>query len=180
MPQVVLIPNADIAVTLTRNGGANNFDRVDEYPAPDEGVSTVSKQNEGWLYDRYGVPDQALAGIINSVTLYYRGECDTANCHYCGLVYTHAMQYPTAARSSVAWQTWTEVHNVNPNTLAAWTWVEIDDLQIGCGCSGEDDPKNGHSAIITQVYAIIDYTEAALVGGKSAGMSSKMVGAGLI
>ena len=66
----------------------------------------------------------------------------------------------------------------NPQTGAAWTWNDIDALQIGTKFSS----GSSGTRTCTQVYVEVDYTPAAAAGleNKSANMGAKMIAGKLI
>jgi hypothetical protein len=76
---------------------------------------------------------------------------------------THNSNYydngtPTTMPSGGAWQNYSKVWTTNPNTGSAWTWTEIDSLQIGIRLydDGSGQPE------CTQVYAEVNYTSASV------------------
>lgn len=132
----------------------NNVDEV----TPDDDLSGIKANST--LYNgifRLGLPDPGLAGLINSVTLYVRGKGGATGDIY-SILYTHSTTYKDAFNtSSGAYQTFSYEYTTNPYTGLAWTWAEIDALQIGADI---DDPEFVGDHTVTQVYIDIDYTPA--------------------
>jgi hypothetical protein len=142
-------------------GAGTHWEAVDEAVA-DDGTTTVHHDTDSTsARDLYAVQNSSVgAGTINSVTIYIRGEGSTAWFKSAlktnGTVYESA-QFTTAGDDT--WETKSTAYNTNPQTTAAWTWAEVDAMQIGA-VSYRDPTQQGR---ITQVYAEIDYTPASFI-----------------
>lgn len=145
----------------------NHYQNVDEVDTDED---TTKNRSASIAYERdfYNVVDHSVgSGTINHITVYARckgnyevlwaslkiaiksgtgeGVPDTPNESVEKTITTSFTNY------SNQWTT-------NPATTAAFTWDEIDRLQIGIAlkyCA--DDPANMHSDC-TQVYVVVDYT----------------------
>jgi len=103
--------------------------------------------------DLYALPASSGSGTINSIKVYIRvGGINSVD--YEILIKTHSTIYSHAVDNvTVGWETHSHTWSTNPNTSAAWTWAEIDALQIGVGLF------NGQAAPVscTQIYVEVDY-----------------------
>jgi hypothetical protein len=162
MATLTLRPNAAGASTeLTKNeAGGYNWDRVDEVVADDATTFVTHSTNSTWQTDLYNVPNHTTeSGTINSVKVYTRQYVEAAADSTLFVrvkIYTHSTAYhalQTMFKGS--WTTSSYTWTTNPNTGLAWTWDEIDDMQIGASL------YSGNALYFskcTQVYAEVDYT----------------------
>lgn len=152
----------------------HNFEQVDEYPDPDEGSTSVFCTNRaGPFYDLYNLPAHTGSGTINKVTVYARCSLSAASNIR---IKTNETEYDSDAISGYAWETHSYEWAQNPSNSHAWTWDEIDALQVGIYLVTDIyDPSE-----CTQVYIEVDYSLEVGLENKSANMGAKMVAAGLI
>lgn len=107
--------------------------------------------------DLYNLPASSGAGTINKITVYARfnmlfaGYIARIIIKTGGVVYESDNLTPGATWNTVSWE-WAQ----NPGNAHAWTWDEIDALQIGIYMQLPGSDKN----YCTQVYVVIDYEEA--------------------
>lgn len=166
MPTETLRPNAG-----GTNTNLNYYDGSGHDPDPDQNYKQVNEEvaddDSTYVYrtgtakyDTYNIPDSAVGkGAINFVKVYFRakkhvGEAGQA----AAVVYTHSNPYkgdeetlPGSYRDfSYQWST-------NPHTGEAWTWEEINDLEIGVTLK----PSNANLHC-TQVYVEVDCEEPTL------------------
>lgn len=122
---------------------------------PDESTTIVHSDTIGVQRDLYNLPDPVGIGIVNKVTLYYRGQTShETSSPFAGAIKTNGVVYETIWRSSEdIFTTFSEIYTENPQTENAWTWTEINNLQAGC--KGRRDTGEGFD--ITQVYVEVDY-----------------------
>lgn len=149
-----LYPNAAGDLTgLTRypNAGEANWQDVDEVTADDD--TTYVYAGATVASDLYNLQDSAVSfGTINSVTVYIRARSNaggTSNAYT--YIKTNNQPYPgttNAATSQTVWNNASQVYTTNPQTGFAWTWAEVNALQIGA---------SARRANVTQVYAVVDY-----------------------
>jgi len=161
-----LRPNAagdETALAKSGFGGAN-WDRVAE-EFPDDGDTYVYAQSKTYRRDLYNVePHAAGSGIINFIKVYSR--CYGASTNNSDVVIT--IKSGTGAgdpdtigesdENSLPWG-WADDSfqwNTNPATGLAWTWDEIDRLQIGIALR---ETEYGWDTRCTQVYVEVDYGE---------------------
>ena len=146
-----------------------HWDKVQDV-THDDWLTYVHTDSKRFQRDLYNIPDHiAGSGIIDSVTVYFRFASDddskkTDKARARALIKTHDTVYRGTVESvddstfiTRAYQ-WTD----NPYTGEAWTWDEIDNLQIGVALRVVDKKGN---ACCTQVFVAIDYTEEAVTEG---------------
>lgn len=187
MATEILRPNAagDENALLHKGGGSgnvNNWQEVDEVIA-DEGGTYVVKVGTGYLRDLYELPAHSVgSGTINSITIYFRISCFEA----AGIVYGKPAQKSGAtitegtqqSEPGTDWSTKSQTYTTNPATTNAYTWAEIDALQIGVALNTSSSTRTGGC---TQVYVEVDYTPApAGWTGKLSGVSSPAKIAGVV
>jgi len=105
--------------------------------------------------DLYHIPNHTTeVGTITGVTIYYvtLGEVNT-NAEAQAVIKTGGSEYGEGLHDiSNIWTTYSHTWNVNPSTGTAWSWAQIDALQIGV------ELKNTTGWIhCTQVYAVVNY-----------------------
>lgn len=104
--------------------------------------------------DLYNITNSSQFGIINSVSVYYvakRGSTAGVQVRSAlktgGTAYYGAWQSPTTS-----YATYSDTWATNPKTSVAWTWSDVDNLQIGVQANAAVN-----YAYVTQVYAHVDY-----------------------
>lgn len=109
-------------------------------------------------YDLYNLPNHTTGnGTINHVKVY--AHCKyypTSGCYVRTKIKTGGTEYQgdlTALTAAYAY--YSTQYNINPKTGVAWTWDDIDALQIGVYLIGDEEVTAGWC---TQVYVEIDYT----------------------
>lgn len=128
----------------------------DVTPDADSTYVYVTPQNKE---DYWGLQDSTRTGTINSVTVWLRVKHDTGAEKFKICIYTYGTEFKSAdIVDTTTWTDYSETWTTNPYTVSAWTWTEIDDLEIGImsinvgGWSGEQR--------VTQAWIVVDYTEA--------------------
>ena len=148
--------------TLYPNSGEENWEDVDEEVADDDSTYVESNSPGSSTRDLYTIPTTSLSGTINSITIYVRMKIDlyTTYDNYI-LLKTHSTLYESDSITvdSKDWTNSNAVWTTNPYTGSAWTWDEINTLQIGVSLysdvPGQPPPYNTYC---TQVYVEVDYT----------------------
>lgn len=159
----VFRPNAAGDKTELNASAGNNYACVDETPANEDtdyvyysqGPTQVTKT------DLYNIPNHTTeTGTINFIEIFTRTRWapHSSNTYMWhrqalkigGTEYQAALKSATSYyyNRSAQWAT-------NPFTSAAWTWTDIDNLQIGLDIQVEYG-----SVRCTQVYVVVNYTEA--------------------
>ena len=161
---LTLRPNAVGDITqLTPIPGGNNWACVDDaVPDSADGVGTNSTAST-YYSDFYNIEDHtAETGTINSVKVFnyaYKTSGAPATGTVDEGVRVNNTNYWAGRNDSLIvspGQLWYHTWNTNPNTLVAWTWADIDSLQIGTRLQLVTGP--GY-AYCYQSYAIVNYTE---------------------
>ena len=163
MATEILRPNAAGTKTELDIGGSSpaeaNWQSVDEVEA-DEGVTLVENQPASEETDLYALPGHSGSGVINSVKLYIRvrnNDKGTLNTGARFRVLTHGTEYGDYTATTGTWATPSQTWATNPNTTNAWTWAEIDALEVGVALHTLGSPFYD-TEYCTQVYVEIDYT----------------------
>lgn len=159
--------SAGDVTTIVDQFPAENFhwDKVDEAVA-DDNATYVKVHSTRVLIDRYDLYNLNNSGIgagtINKITVYCVsiGGQDGANPGDLHIkVKTNGAEhdYDKGTVDNVIYTTYSQELIINPETTNAWTWAEIDALQVGPRhiCVAGEDVRT------TQVYVEVDYTSAA-------------------
>ena len=165
MATETLRPNAagdEENIPLSTSGAGNHWADVDE-AVKDDDTTRVYNTTTTWQRDLYNLPAHSVgSGTINSITVYgyFRRSTSqdqtsgkiaikTGGTAYEGTAFDFALPDIYVIKS----ETW----NTNPNTSAAWTWDEIDALQIGIVLR-RSHSASGSSCSCTQLWIEVDYT----------------------
>ena len=125
-----------------------NWDKVAEVNADDDSTYVYITTSNA-RKDAYSLEDSGMSvGTINSVTLYYRGNSG----YFRGEIRVNGTDYFDAYKSATNWTTYSKTWTTNPNNSLAWTWTDIDNMEIGIKISIYANTK------VTQVYLEVDYT----------------------
>ena len=118
------------------NTGEAHWEDVDDV-TPDDTTTRVRDNRDlptTYLRDLYNLPAHSVgSGTINFIKIYFRcARYDGGNAK--PSIKTHSTVYDgTEVTPSVSstWTTYSQTYITNPYTGSAWTWDEIDALQIG-------------------------------------------------
>lgn len=149
-----------------------HWEKVDEASA-DENATYIRSDTTEHARDLFILPAHSVgSGTINSVTIYYRMRCWSGAAYgkpsqKSGITVTDGGEQSFPASFATKSQTYTE----NPATSSAYTWGEIDDLQIGVTLK-----QLTNSALCTQVYVEVDYT----LGGETYEGVATLAGVGTL
>jgi len=147
------------------------------YKLPVSGVTDGDYPNR-WRCNTYELANHTSeSGPINSVTLFSQHSCiynGVDNSTASHVFYTHSTRYdysigelidtnyfPFGCGMNLKATTLT----TNPNTSAAWTWTEIDDLEVGSNIQNWTDNDEGSwtdsnyiwTAQYQQIYLVVNY-----------------------
>jgi hypothetical protein len=157
---IILRPNgAGDFTQCSRSGSESNYQHVDESIA-DDASTYVYTTTSGGKTDTYQLPNLGSC-IINSVKIYTRASASGSHSQRIQIVgRTNGSNFydppvtPTTLPSGGGWNNNSQTWTTNPVTGLAWTWQEIDALQIGIKLydDGSGRPE------CTQIYAEISYT----------------------
>lgn len=145
------------------NTGEANWEDVDEAVA-DDMTTCLGAYGASYLRDLYTIPAHSVgSGVINSATIHWRYRTSNVDTPPSGAsrsaLRTHSVTYDGAEKEQhgiAVWYNESQVYTTNPNTGSAWTWAEIDALEIGWSAKAGQIDKNVYP---TQIYVVIDYTE---------------------
>lgn len=143
-----------------------HWDKV--YEETSDGDSTyVASNNSTWEEDLYDITDhstQTAGGTINYVKVYMvcRSTANATQTNAYIHIKTNGEEYNESTENTTIsytpyWYQWDD----NPQTSQAWTWDEIDALQIGVGLRR---PVLDQSTLCTQVYAEVAFEAPPLSG----------------
>lgn len=154
-----LRPNSTISAGIEQQypASGSHHEKIDEETADDN--STYLRQSgydeEG--YDYFGLPDPSAMGSINSVKLVVRGM-GTGWSHCYGRIKTHNTLYGEVNCEGSSYETVEKTWSTNPNTGQAWTWQEINDLQIQIELNVWDGGCGEFQEVrCTQAYIVVNY-----------------------
>ena len=148
---------------VTGDGSGTHYTVVDE-ATPDGDTTYVEDNHPGYRKDLYNITDHSVgSGTINYITVYARCKATGAPTQASlkiaikagqgtGAPDTDSESGPITVTTSYA--SYSEQWNTNPKTSAAWTWDEIDALQIGVKVRRA---ANGVYTRCTQVYVVVNY-----------------------
>jgi phage-related holin len=161
MGTLILRPNAagDVTgITVQYPNSTFHWDKVDEAVA-DDNSTLVSCDPEGDEYDLYNLPAHTdETGAVNSIKIYFR--CYRQNGKASPKLKTGGTEYTgTEVTVTSTWTTYSQTWATNPKTGVAWTWADIDALQIGIRIKGVIVSATS----CTQVYVEVDYVSGVLL-----------------
>jgi len=156
---LILRPSAtgnETSITSQHPASTSHWDKVDEATS-DEWATYISTTSGSYLRDLYALPDHTTeSGLINSVKIYFRiATWYTAGCYAkpsqkSGVTITDGTQQSTTSYTTFDLKS--QTYPTNPATGVAYTWSEIDGLQVGVSL------KAYGGAACTQVYVEVNYT----------------------
>ncbi len=163
MSTLTLRPNAagdETEITYQAPNSTYHWDKVDEAVA-DEALTNIGILATSYKRDLFGLPDSGLTvGTISQVKVLARCSKDYADsvCYMKPVLKTGStVAEGTEQALTVGFADYSKTWLLNPETGLAWTWAEIDALQIGVAL------KNGAAnwTQCTQVYAEVTFAEDA-------------------
>jgi len=142
-----------------------HYTEVDDADGHDSDGTFVSTEWFDWQEDLYTTADHTTGtGTVENITVYAVAKREAHGGSPQSNLYMHIKtnggEYngpdPTSAyTTTTSYATYSYTWNNNPETGQAWTWSEIDALQIGVGIRR---PKSGRYTRVTQVYVEVNYT----------------------
>jgi hypothetical protein len=155
---ILLRPNSDssdLHHSIYPTSPTTHYTHVNE-ASPDGDTSYTYAVLNHWTDDNYGLTDSSVStGTINYITLHMVART-TGNGLLQASVTTHSIDYQTNNPPfplTTSYIDYTTVFTTNPNTNAAWTWSEINALQVGVMLY-----RTYGEARVTQVYVEVTYT----------------------
>lgn len=164
MATEILRPNAAGDETNIHQQYPNStyhWDKVDEETADETTFVYDSTQDDVYYRDLYNLPAHSVgSGTINSITVYARAK-GASSINQASLkiaLKTNGTPYESSEiQVTGSYDNYSEQWDTNPATELAWTWDEIDALQIGVAIR-RCYTGIGYSTRVTQVYVEVDYT----------------------
>lgn len=133
-----------------------HWDKVDDV-TPDEDSTFVITTYTGYTRDLYNLPAHSIgSGTINSITIYFRIRSNSSIYPAYGKASQKSGAIVTDGTEETQPDTYgtkSQTYTTNPATGSAYTWAEIDALQIGVSLRA----SSGQSVLCTQVYVEVDY-----------------------
>ncbi len=168
MATEILRPNGagDETGIQTVTGASTHWEAVDDTGTGDDGTTTVEHNTDNaYARDLYTVQDSAInSGTINSVKIHIKHEGTSAYSRT--ILKTNGTVYESGNLTTSGDDVWaynSTTYTTNPQTGSAWTWSEVNAMQIGVG-NFRSPTQQGRT---TQVYAEVDYD-----GGGGGGVNS--------
>jgi len=161
MATEILRPNADgdvIQCSPIPGEGESNWEDVDEVVA-DDGDTLVNSGTSA-LLDLYNLPVHSGSGTINKITVHARILTGNPEFDYGRIaIKTGGTIYYSGnlITDLFAWENKSFEWTTNPQTTVAWTWDNIDALQIGIELTG-----TAEAGQCTQLYVEVEYTETGM------------------
>ena len=173
MATETLRPNAaGDECNIDKQSGAacpNHYLNVDEVESDEHTTRNLTKSTS-WLRDLYNIQDHIVGiDIISKIAVYalcWRPIVITASQSIKVCIKTGGVVHEDLPRA-IPDATWTYIIKewaINPTTGFAFTWAEIDALQIGIALRSCNLPLEDYT-MCTQMYVVV--TCAALVAGRS-------------
>jgi len=159
--------------TLTlRPNAAGTYQQWSTFGSPPSHWAGTSDQNDATGVQVTGnttyketenLQDASQTGTINSVTAYMRAKATGSGAGEKAVILwrTYATDYESAAQtiSRTAFTDYSEARTVNPNTGLAWTWTEVNALEVGSRASALG---SGEVIQCSEFWIVVDYTPAAV------------------
>lgn len=167
-------PGDETSIEIQEPDSGAHWEKVDEV-IPDDGTY-VESRGYGYQRDLYDLPASAGSGTINKITVFFRCKTDwKTTLHAKASIKSDTTVTDGAEKTfknNDVWQSFSQEWAANPAPPGtdAWTWADIDALQIGI--SLEADSVNSWWTYCTQVYVEIDYTPPAGWTGKISGVTN--------
>ena len=170
-----LRPEANGAITeipFQHPFSGDHWDKVDDL-GPDNWSTYVYTSETQYKRDLYRIPDHNDgSGNIDSIAVYFRfglNDKGHGNKAYArAVIRTHGHLYTGDEEKTNTENFITRSYQwtTNPWTGEAWTWDEIDSLQIGVDLRMRN-PSEDEFAACTQVYVVLFYTEDPVTQGQA-------------
>jgi hypothetical protein len=152
----ILRPDGAGSITnLTASGCGSNYQCVDEVSSDDD-ATYVERGSNSYRTDVYSLTDTGVgAGTIDSVVVHCRTRKTMTQGNVQPTLYVGSTEYNGAAQSLTStYADYSQAWSTNPNTGAAWTWTEINNLQAGVCLRGQG---SHFPAYCTQVWVEVYY-----------------------
>ncbi|MCP4593610.1 MAG: hypothetical protein GY842_22975 [bacterium] len=149
-------------VLVGTGSGSGNWDLVNEETADDDSTYVASSGGPSFEMDTYTTGDSGISsGSISSVTIHIRVCKGSGGSKVQTVLHTVGTDYLGAQinLNSTTYSNHSTTYSANPATSAAWTWAEIDAMEIGVA--------SRKGARCTQIYAEVQYDGASSANADS-------------
>ncbi len=161
--RAILRPNGNgDEANATRVGSSTNWQAVDDVSSDGDTTMVTSNQTGTWYRDLYEITDLGSVTTINKITVYILTDASRILLNNYGharvAIKTDGSVYQGSEIDLPnGWTTFTKEWKTNPKTGSAWTWGEIDDLQIGVSLKSQWVLTGWGTGRCTRVYVAVDY-----------------------
>jgi flagellin-like protein len=142
-----------------------NWECVDESTSDESATYVYGEDDDNRQTDTYNVPNQVLIGTITNVRIYIRAleTVDRPSDTYAWTairIGSGSIQYGTRIDLTTSWTNYYTDYPTKTGNLGsgAWTWTDINNLQIGVGLESHRSGGTWRYARCTQVYVEVEYT----------------------
>lgn len=156
-----------VAVSDSLIGAAEHYGRTSDQ-SDSNGLKVVSSTA---LKELLNLENTSQTGTINSVTAYVKAKASGSDpAEQIRILWrTYSTDYESGdiSVSRAAFTEYSQQRTTNPNTGSAWTWAEVDALQVGIRASVL---ASGENVWASEVWIVINYTTAAggvIIDGKT-------------
>ena len=130
--------------------GARNWDCVNDIISDED-----STYVQGTQTDLYGVQDHTGSGTIRSITVLVRCRVRSGTASARTAMRTYATNYfGSYVALSTSYSDYSTVYATNPSTGLAWSWSEVNSLEIGVGLR---TGGRRSSVCCTQVWIVVTF-----------------------
>jgi flagellin-like protein len=163
---ITLRPNAAGSTTQlnAQGSGTQNWDRVDEVTADGATTYVRGTGDDTWQDDTYNIPDQTLSGTITNVRIYIVALESTSRpsdtvARTDIRIGSGSIQSGSTIALTTSWASYYTDYATKTGNLGsgAWTWADINSMQIGVGLSSHNSSGTWRYAECTQVWVEITY-----------------------
>lgn len=163
--ELILRPNAvgDITQLGRYPDSGYNWQKVDEVTPNDGGDYVFASVYTGDKRDLYNIRNRdplKEAGTINYIKVYIRVKGGVDPNKAWEIVKIGGTEYLASESMYQGWWDFANQWDTNPFTEVAWTWDDIDNLQIGIKL---EPPNSSQYSYCTQVYLLINYESVPFV-----------------
>ena len=158
MATETLRPNAagdETAIPTQYPDSTYHWDKVDEVEADDDTTYVSDANSQAWLRDLYNLPAHSVgSGTISKITIRLRIFYGNIFGYAKACLKTGGTVYESENLPGTAfeWKSASWEQATNPKTGVAWTWDDIDALQVGATIFSE-----GGMVRVTQIYVEVEY-----------------------
>ncbi|GAJ14181.1 unnamed protein product, partial [marine sediment metagenome] len=128
-------PGDETAIALQFPDSTFHWDKVDEASPDDASTYVYGNPLFDFQRDLYALPASSGSGVINKITVHFRGKEDAATL---GVIRASIKSDSTVTdgdthgfASGRDWESFSQEWATNPADDEAWEWADIDALQIG-------------------------------------------------